>query len=78
VTRLVRDGDLAESRAKLLYSKLDAAHTGLHEERYKATVKNLELFINKVEGLVKTGRLAAEEGVILIDQAMALITQLKG
>jgi hypothetical protein len=78
VTRLVRESDLAESRAKLLYAKLDAARAGLREERSKATIKNLELFINKVQGLVKTGRLAAEEGVILIDQATTLINELKG
>jgi hypothetical protein len=78
VTRLVRDGDLAENRSKLLYSKLDAARNGLREDRNRVAIKNLELFINKVQGLVKTGRLAAEEGVIMIDQATALINELKG
>ena len=78
VTRLIRDGDLGESRAKLLYSRLDAARNGLREERSKAAVKNLELFINKVEGLVKTERLPEAEGLLLIDQATALINELKG
>jgi hypothetical protein len=76
VSQLVRDGNLSENRSKLLYSKLDAATTSLREERSKATVKSLELFINKVEGFVKTDRLATEEGVILIDQATALINLL--
>jgi hypothetical protein len=77
VSRLVRDGNLSENRSKLLYSKLDAASSSLREEQYKSAIKNLELFINKVEGLVKADRLATEEGVILIDQATALINLLK-
>lgn len=78
VNRLVLEGDLAESRSRLLYDKLDAARDGLREERYKTTVKNLEFFVNKVEGLIKTGRLHQAEGLSLIDQATALIKELKG
>lgn len=77
VTRLVQTDALAENRAKLLYDKLDAARTGLREEQSKAAVKNLELFINKVEGLVRTERLPGEEGTMLIDQATALINLLE-
>ena len=78
VSHLVLDGTIGESRAKLLYGKLDAARTALREERSKAAVKNLQLFINKVEGLIKTDRLSEAEGLILIDQATALIVQLIG
>ena len=78
VNRLVFAGDLAENRARILYDKLDAARAGLREGRDKATVKNLQLFINKVEVLIKTERLSEKAGTILIDQATDLIEQLKG
>lgn len=77
VSRLVLDGDLAESRSKLLLDKLDAANTALREDRNKTTVKNLELFVNKVEGLIKAKRLPEAEGQSLIDQAIRLLTELK-
>ena len=34
--------------------------------------------MNKVQGLMKTERLSEAEGLMLIDQAMAMINELKG
>jgi hypothetical protein len=38
----------------------------------------LELFIREVERLIRRGRLSAEDGAALIDQANAAIAELSG
>jgi hypothetical protein len=78
VDKFILQGDLPESHAKALYAKLDAANKALEDERDKIAVKSLQIFVNKVEGLIKTERLPEAEGLILIDQATTLIDQLKG
>lgn len=78
VDELVVTGALTKGRAKSLYAKLDAASKALEEERDKIAVKNLQTFVNKVEGLIKTEHLPEAEGLILVNEATSLINQLKG
>jgi hypothetical protein len=72
----VSEGALKESHAKPLFIKLGTASQSIENEQKELAIKDLQFFIQKVDGLVKNGRLPADDGLVLTDQATVVIDQL--
>jgi hypothetical protein len=72
----VANGNLKESHAKPLFIKLETAIQSIESGQEKMAIKNLQFVFKKVNGLVKNGRLSADDGQVLIDKVTALIEEL--
>ncbi len=71
-------GVLEPPTANNLRASLDAAIAKIDKGDYAGARKDLGVFITKVEGLIKTGRLTAEEGQPLIDEANRILRAIAG
>lgn len=80
VSRLVQDlqssGVLSPPNSNSLGSSLDGALSKLEGGDVAGAINNLQNFVKKVEGLVKTGRLSQSDAQPMLDAANALIAQL--
>jgi probable HAF family extracellular repeat protein len=76
VNALVSSGALASGLANGLRAKLDAATRQLNAGNATAARNILQAFINQVAALIKTGKLSAADGQMLIDAATNAINQL--
>jgi hypothetical protein len=69
----VLSGKLNASEGNALTSKLDAAANQLGKGNSKATISLLGAFINQIEAMMKSERLAQVDGLKLINLANNLI-----
>ena len=73
VDDLFQSGALKKGKAKSLTKKLEKANKKLERNQPGKAVKKLDQFIKQVTKLVDKGKLSAEDGQNLIDQAQAAI-----
>jgi hypothetical protein len=73
VNDLQASGRLSPPSANFLSASLDAAVAKLDAGDLDGAIHSLEVFINKVEGLLKTGRLTARDAAPLLEEARRLI-----
>jgi len=73
VEQLVEDGILSEEDKEQLNSILDAAINGVDRDDMNQTRGKLNVFISKIENLMKHGTLDEESGKGLIAQALEII-----
>jgi large repetitive protein len=76
VNDLQASGVLSPPNSNSLGSSLDGALSKLAGGDVAGAINNLQTFVKKVEGLVKTGRMTQEEAQPLLDAANALLAQL--
>jgi PKD repeat protein len=76
VNDLQASGVLSPPNSNSLGSSLDGALSKLAGGDVAGAINNLQTFVKKVEGLVKTGRMTQEEANPLLDAANALLAQL--
>lgn len=67
---------LVSGNAQSLHSKLDAAIESIAHGNRNAAANQLKAFIQQVEALVRSGRMPADAGDALIQEANAIIAQL--
>lgn len=74
IDALVTAGTLSNGEANALRAKLDAAARALaHEPPTPAARNVLDAFVNQVDALVRSGRLASATGAALIDAARCVV-----
>jgi polyhydroxyalkanoate synthesis regulator phasin len=78
VQALVKDGELARNKAKVLLVQLWKAWKAIVRDNSDKAVRHLEQFIHHVEILVKQGNLEPMYGDTLIQEAEIIIGQIKG
>ena len=76
VTEFVQSGVLPPTAANSLTSKLDAATSSMIKGNNNAAKNQLQLFVQQVQALERSGRLPLAEGSQLIDQANVLMALL--
>jgi PKD repeat protein len=76
VADMQSSGVLNPPSANSLSASLDAAIAKLDRGDVSGALNDLQVFVSKVQGLVKTGRLTQEEAQPLLDAANAIIAQL--
>jgi hypothetical protein len=77
VEALVSPGGLSRAEAHALGVKLDAAARRLDRDRPRPAVNLLQAFVNQVEALLRSHRLAADDGQSLSGPARCLISRLE-
>ena len=77
IQNLISSSKLDQGQGKALTVKLDAATERLNALNKNAGANVLRAFINQVQSCIDSGKLTAAQGQQLIDEANALINQLK-
>lgn len=78
IAEMQASGVLEPPTANSLKASLDAAIAKIDRGDYDGAESDLQVFITKVRGLIKTGRLSAEEGQPLIDEANRILRAIAG
>lgn len=78
IAEMQASGVLEPPTANNLKASLDAAIAKIDRGDYDGAESDLQVFIGKVKVLVKTGRLSAEEGQPLIDEASRILRAIAG
>ncbi len=75
---LYDDGVLNEGQMNALSVKVESAIENIAKPKFKVATNQLNALINQVNDLIAEGVLTAEQGTMLIDEAIAMITILDG
>jgi probable HAF family extracellular repeat protein len=76
VRALQADGSINKGNATALVAKLQEANKHLLGRCSRLAVQSLEVFVNQVDVLIRTHRLSAAKGELLIDEANRIIDDL--
>ena len=77
IDQLVADGALRKGHARGLLKKIRKANRDYERGRLNKVARTMRKFIRRVERLVKKGKLSQEDARPLIDQAQAVIDQIR-
>ena len=77
ILELIDNGDLADKKAEVLFTKLDNAQKELEKGKPNQANMQLEQFIHQIEILVAQGNLALEQGAALITEAEIIIAYIE-
>jgi polyhydroxyalkanoate synthesis regulator phasin len=75
---MINSGSIKATDGKMLINKLNDALSNIARGKTKTAINDLNTFINKVNSLVKTGKIKKDQGQKLIDDVNAIIAKLKG
>jgi hypothetical protein len=78
VQGLINTGAISQTDGKYLISKLNDALSNIARGKTKTAINDLNTLINKVNSLVKTGKIPKEPGQKIIDDVNAIIAKLNG
>ena len=75
VIDLIEDGALGEEEGAGLIACLGAAAEELDQGKPEAAANILEAFVNKIDAYVKSGKLTATEGLVLVKAALNVLVE---